>query len=123
MGMYMSYSSALKEYLNPAIRYLSAFVFLFAYFTLCGTIRNRQIVEVGIVNKFQRKYSHSMEYKDKDMEVIEFDFLLYPVGFASVAMAAAGVVFMVEMAHHKNFSKELLAKSLERNSLLSHQCG
>ncbi len=105
MGMYISYSSALKEYLNPAIRYHSAFAFLFTYFTLYGTILIRQIVEVGIVNKFQRKYSHSMEYKDKDMEVIEFDFLLYPVGFASVAMAAAGAVFMVELAHRKFFFK------------------
>ncbi len=57
------------------------------------------------MDKFNRKYYYNMEdNKEEDMtnqELIEFDFLVVPFGFASVSFGTGIVAFLAELAYHR----------------------
>ncbi len=56
------------------------------------------------MDKFNKKYYYNMEDNDEEdmtnQELIEFDFLVVPFGFASVSFGTGIVAFLAELAYH-----------------------
>ncbi len=57
------------------------------------------------MDKYNRKYYYNMEDNDEEdmtnQELIEFDFLVVPFGFASVSFGTGIAAFLAELAYHR----------------------
>ena len=72
----------------------------------------RLVVELGIMDKYLRKYSNALSEEDlvdkTNQDILELELLEIPFFFAGVSCAIAAAVFLVELVAHKRKKRRLV---------------